>query len=121
MNNLLQRGFEKFCWFVLHKYCKLETNCPQLPDAPFIVCANHSSHIDTPALMLGLNRPFQDFNMLAAKDHFQPNPNKRSFSQYLMNLILVDRVLGLLSTRFCEPRDIVVLLKDFSGGFKPAS
>ncbi len=91
MNNLLQRGFEKFCWFVLHKYCRLETNCPQLPDAPFIVCANHSSHIDTPALMLGLNRPFQEFNMLAAKDHFQPNPNKRSFSQYLMNLILVDR------------------------------
>lgn len=91
MDKLLQRGFEKFCWFVLHKYCKLYTNHPTLPKGPFIVCANHSSHMDTPALMLGLNRPFQDFNMLAAKDHFQPNPNKRSFAQRLMNLILVDR------------------------------
>jgi 1-acyl-sn-glycerol-3-phosphate acyltransferase len=91
MGKLLQRGFEKFCWFVLHKYCKLHTNHPQLPKGSFIVCANHSSHMDTPALMLGLNRPFQDFNMLAAKDHFQPNPNQRSFSQRLMNLILVDR------------------------------
>lgn len=99
MNTLLQRGFEKFCWFVLHNYCQLEITKPLLPEAPFIICSNHSSHLDTPTLMVALRKPFQEFNMLAAKDHFQPNPNKKSFSQRLMNLILVDRQANMVETR----------------------
>jgi 1-acyl-sn-glycerol-3-phosphate acyltransferase len=99
MSTLLQRSFEKFCWFVLHSYCKLQTTKPMLPEGPFIICSNHSSHLDTPTLMIALKKPFKDFNMLAAKDHFQPNPNKKSFTQRLMNLILVDREATLPETK----------------------
>ena len=49
--------------------------------------------------MLALRKSFRDFSMLAAKDHFQSAINKKSLSQKLLNLILVDRNASPLETR----------------------
>ncbi len=99
MDSILQYSFEKFCKLVLRKYCRLRTNQVEIPPGPFIVCSNHASHLDTPALMIALQKPFHDFKMIAAKDHFQPDPTKRTLSQRLFNLILVDRDAAPLETR----------------------
>lgn len=98
-STVLQQFFEKFCHFVLKHYCSIEHNEIQLPDGPYIICANHCSHLDTPVLMLALNKPFDQFNMLAAKDHFARDNNKPSLSERLLNLILVDRSANIHETR----------------------
>jgi len=99
MDSMIQYGFEQFCKFVLRKYCRLHTNQIDIPPGPFIICSNHASHLDTPALMLALQKPFGEFRMLAAKDHFQRDPKKKTFSQHILNLILVDRSANPLETR----------------------
>lgn len=99
--SLKKASFQWFCDFVLKHYCNLITNDIALPSSSksFIVCSNHQSHLDTPVLIHALNKKLSDFKMLAAKDHFQGNKNKRSFSQSLLDLILVDRQASVIETR----------------------
>ncbi len=96
---VLKRAFERFFWLVVNKYCRLQTNNPTLPKGPYIICSNHNSHLDSLALMFALKRSFQDFNMLAAQDHFQSSSNSKAMIPRLLNLIYLDREARPIETR----------------------
>lgn len=61
-------------------------------DGPFIIAANHSSHLDNLALMAAAGGTFNNYVLLAAKDYFY---ERRSWALFLLkklfNLIPFDR------------------------------
>ena len=83
--------FEKFCSFLLKKHCKLSIQGKEnLPSTSFVLCSNHSSHLDSPALMLAAGKPFKNFCMVAATDYFFKKFYRRPLL-LLMNLIPINR------------------------------
>ena len=64
-------SFEKFCALFLTHYCQLRVfgNVPTT-DKPFLICANHRSHLDSVAIMMALGIPFSSCGLLAAEDYF---------------------------------------------------
>src|SRR3990167_10835786 len=93
-------GIKWFCLWVFHCYCRFSVyGRENLIPGSYILCSNHSSHMDSPALMLATRRPFKEFFMLAAKDYFFDPQKKTSLSAKLMNLIAVDRRNPLTALR----------------------
>lgn len=91
---LLRRGFEVFCRSAYRYYCRLEACGRQhLPAAPYILCSNHSSHIDSTALMCASGMRFDRFAMVAADDYFFQNPRMR-LMPLLFKLIAAERQGG---------------------------
>jgi 1-acyl-sn-glycerol-3-phosphate acyltransferase/long-chain acyl-CoA synthetase len=77
--------FMAMCRLVFRIYCPLRVSGREnLPDSPFILCSNHSSHLDCEALMVASGRPFREFAMVAAKHYFFD----RRRLQYVINLLL---------------------------------
>ncbi len=61
-------------------------------DGSFIIAANHSSHLDSLALMAAAGGTFDNYALLAAKDYFYEPPSPTLFLlKKLFNLIPFDR------------------------------
>ncbi len=106
---LSHAAFEGFCRVALSLYCPLSVFGRELlPPPPFLLCANHCSHMDTPALMTAAGGGFRKYAMIAARDYFfsgkAPNPLRY---RRLMFLIPVDRQASRRSLRLmfseCAP------------------
>lgn len=88
------KSFEVFCKTVFKTYCPLRTiGKENLPIPPFLLCSNHSSHIDSAVLMVAADLPFQKTGLIAAKDYFFDQSN-RHFIHHLMNLVPIARGFG---------------------------
>ncbi len=90
--------FERFAKGVLRVYCPLAVQgAERLPPFPFLICANHCSHLDSVVLMCGAGRPFRHFGLLAAKDYFFRNQAVEGGFSLLVNLIPIDRTADTAS------------------------
>lgn len=88
------KSFEVFCKTVFKIYCPLKAEGKEnLPPTPYLLCSNHASHIDSAALMVAADLPFQKTGLIAAKDYFFDD-NQRFFIHYLMNLVPIARGSG---------------------------
>ena len=84
-------GFRIFGTLLFNFWCPLRTHGrDKLPEPPFILCSNHSSHMDSAALMYA-RLGFNQFGMVAAQDYFFENKKRKNSLPLLMNLIPADR------------------------------
>ncbi|MGA8271968.1 MAG: lysophospholipid acyltransferase family protein [Candidatus Sulfotelmatobacter sp.] len=72
-----------------------------LPDGPFLLCSNHSSHADSAALMMASGRSFRSFALLGASDYFFQSRSVRWSVSALMNVIPIERRPGPKSLADC--------------------
>jgi len=92
MNPVLSYLFFIFCRFFFKIYCPLRVQGKDnLPSTSFIMCSNHCSHMDTPALMMATGLSFNMFGMIAAKDYFFKTTQRKSIASLFMNLIPINR------------------------------
>jgi 1-acyl-sn-glycerol-3-phosphate acyltransferase len=93
MNNgprALKRGFESFAHAVFRLYLPLQVS-GALPGEPSLVCSNHTSHLDSVALMVAAGLPFASFRLLAATDYFAPQSRTGRITRSVLNIIGIDR------------------------------
>jgi 1-acyl-sn-glycerol-3-phosphate acyltransferase len=76
-----------FLWYTPLKVYGREN----IPNTSFIYSCNHNSHMDVALLAASVNKSFNYFGMLAAKDYWFDNRFKRFFMRIIMNLIPIDR------------------------------
>jgi 1-acyl-sn-glycerol-3-phosphate acyltransferase len=85
--------FECLARFLCWAWCPVHVvGRNNLPSVPFLICANHASHLDSIALMIASGQPFGRFAIMAAEDYFFGNKLRRFGFKYLLNLIPVDRL-----------------------------
>ena len=95
-------AFEGFCQVFFTFYCPLRVEGREhLPDGPFLLCSNHSSHADSAALMTATGRRFHGFAMLGASDYFIDSRKLRWLVGPGMNLIPIARQPGPKSLTSC--------------------
>jgi 1-acyl-sn-glycerol-3-phosphate acyltransferase len=84
--------FQAFCRMFFVCYCRLTVSGQRhLPPSPFIICSNHTSHIDSAVLMTASGLPFSTFAMLGASDYFFDSWKARFLVSRFMNVIPIDR------------------------------
>ncbi len=84
--------FELFGTALFNLWCPLTVHGRErLPSPPYMICSNHSSHMDSAALMYASGLDFNQFGMVAAKDYFFENKKRKNSLPLLMNLIPADR------------------------------
>jgi 1-acyl-sn-glycerol-3-phosphate acyltransferase len=84
--------FQAFCRAFFTCYCRLTIAGQRyLPASPFIICSNHTSHIDSAVLMTASGLPFSAFAMLGASDYFFESRRTRFVVSRFMNVIPIDR------------------------------
>jgi 1-acyl-sn-glycerol-3-phosphate acyltransferase len=84
--------FQAFCRVFFLGYCRLTVaGRDHLPGSPFIICSNHTSHIDSAVLMTASGRPFSEFALLGARDYFFDSWRVRFVVSRFMNVIPIDR------------------------------
>jgi len=94
--------FESFCRMFFACYCPLTVEGRHhLPDGPFLLCSNHSSHADSAALMSASGRSFRSFALLGASDYFFHSRIVRWSVTPLMHVIPIDRRPGPKSLTDC--------------------
>lgn len=94
--------FQGFCRTFFTVYCPLTVEgLHHLPDGPFLLCSNHSSHADSAVLMTASGRSFRSFALLGASDYFFQSRNKRWMVAPLMNVIPIERRPGARSLNSC--------------------
>jgi len=94
--------FEAFCRTFFEVYSPLTVEGRHhLPDEPFLLCSNHSSHADSAALMTASGRRFRDFALLGASDYFFRSSSVRWRVAPLMNVIPIERRPGPDSLEIC--------------------
>jgi 1-acyl-sn-glycerol-3-phosphate acyltransferase len=94
--------FEAFCRTFFTFYCPLTVEGKHyLPDEPFLLCSNHTSHADSAALMTASGRSFRSFAMLGATDYFVHCRRVHWSVSALMNIIPIDRRPGPKSLGTC--------------------
>jgi 1-acyl-sn-glycerol-3-phosphate acyltransferase len=92
LSRVIKKIFEIYCKLLFRFYCPLKVyGRENIPSSSFIFCSNHNSHMDSGILMLASGKPFIKFAMMAAKDYFFDNKNRKYFLSLLMNLIPIDR------------------------------
>jgi len=90
---ITQMIFEGFARVLCRVWCPIHVvGRNNLPNAPFLICANHSSHLDSVALMIASGQPFGRFATIAAEDYFFGNKLRRFGFKYLVNLVSIDRL-----------------------------
>ena len=89
---ILKIIFFYYCKFVFYFYTPLKVyNKKNIPDESFILCSNHNSHMDVAILSASVNKSFNHFGMLAAKDYWFDNKYRKFFINLILNLIPIDR------------------------------
>jgi len=84
--------FQAFCRMFFLRYCPLKVaGREHLPVSPFILCSNHTSHIDSAVLMTASGLPFSTFAMLGARDYFFDSWRVRLIVSRFMNVVPIDR------------------------------
>jgi 1-acyl-sn-glycerol-3-phosphate acyltransferase len=84
--------FQAFCRVFFRCYCRLTVvGRDHLPASPFILCSNHTSHIDSAVLMTASGLPFSAFAMIGASDYFFHPWRTRFLVSRFMNVIPIDR------------------------------
>jgi 1-acyl-sn-glycerol-3-phosphate acyltransferase len=84
--------FQGFCRGFFLCYCRLTVEGGEhLPPSPFIICSNHTSHIDSAVLMTASGLPFSTFALLGASDYFFDSRRVRFVVSRFMNVIPIDR------------------------------
>ena len=84
--------FQAFCRVFFTYYCRLTVvGQDHLPASPFIICSNHTSHIDSAVLMTASGLPFSAFALLGASDYFFDSWRARFLVSRFMNVIPIDR------------------------------
>ena len=84
--------FQTFCRMFFVSYCRLTVEGHEhLPASPFILCSNHTSHIDSAVLMTASGLPFSTFAMLGASDYFFDSRSVKFVVSRFMNVIPIDR------------------------------
>jgi 1-acyl-sn-glycerol-3-phosphate acyltransferase/long-chain acyl-CoA synthetase len=84
--------------------------CEPLPSEPFLLCSNHTSHLDGAALMVASGLPFNAFRLLAAADYFDPRSSAGRLTRVVLNIISIDRASGQsarLRRTLAECRELV--------------
>lgn len=96
------RSFERFCktFFTFYSPLTIE-GCDNLPQEPFLLCSNHSSHADSAALMTASGRSFDSFALLGASDYFFYSRSIRWMVSPWMNVIPIDRKPGPKALAAC--------------------
>jgi|SRR5579862_2317703 1-acyl-sn-glycerol-3-phosphate acyltransferase len=94
--------FERFCWAFFKWYCPLTVvEGHHLPDGPFLLCSNHTSHADSAVLMTASGRRFRSFALIGASDYFFRSRRLRWAVSPLMNVIPINREPGAKSLSAC--------------------
>jgi 1-acyl-sn-glycerol-3-phosphate acyltransferase len=84
--------FEAFCRMFFSFYCPMRVEGRHhLPEGPFLLCSNHSSHADSAALMAASGRSFRSFALIGASDYFFQSRRVRWAVSPWMNVIPMDR------------------------------
>jgi 1-acyl-sn-glycerol-3-phosphate acyltransferase len=84
--------FQNFCKVFFLCYCRLTVaGQHHLPASPFIICSNHTSHIDSAVLMTASGLPFSSFALLGASDYFFDSWRTRFLVSRFMNVIPIER------------------------------
>jgi 1-acyl-sn-glycerol-3-phosphate acyltransferase len=113
-HSALAKPFELFCKAVLKIYCPLSIRGQEnLPEAPFLICSNHASHMDSAMLMMATGYPFKKIGLIAAKDYFF-DQGHRYFLHFMMNLVPIARGSGSQALK-----DSIVVCRSFldHGGY----
>jgi len=94
--------FEGFCRVFFTGYCPLRVEGRHhLPKEPFLLCSNHTSHVDSAALMTASGRSFRSLALLGASDYFFQSRRLRWSVSPLMNVIPIERRPGPKSLVAC--------------------
>jgi 1-acyl-sn-glycerol-3-phosphate acyltransferase len=94
--------FEAFCRAFFTLYCPLRVEGQHhLPDGPFLLCSNHTSHADSAVLMTASGRSFRGFALIGASDYFFQSRRMRWLVSRWMNVIPIDRRPGPKSLAAC--------------------
>jgi 1-acyl-sn-glycerol-3-phosphate acyltransferase len=95
-------AFESFCrmFFAFYSPLRVEGH-HHLPEGPFLLCSNHSSHADSAALMTASGRSFRSFALLGASDYFFRPRSVRWLVSPWMNVIPIERKPGSKSLSAC--------------------
>jgi 1-acyl-sn-glycerol-3-phosphate acyltransferase len=84
--------FQAFCKIFFRRYCCLTVvGQRHLPVPPFIICSNHTSHVDSAVLMTASGLPFSTFALLGANDYFFKSWRTKFLVSRFMNVIPIDR------------------------------
>ncbi|NEQ66002.1 MAG: 1-acyl-sn-glycerol-3-phosphate acyltransferase [Symploca sp. SIO1B1] len=90
---LLQKSVQEVIWLsstAVYKYW-LQMECQGLEHLPqdrgYIIAANHSSHLDGPAVITAQGQHISQVYSLAAKDYFFNNPTKAWLCENFLNMI----------------------------------
>ena len=95
MTPTLKSGFECVARALFRVYVPLDVVAGEpLPSQPFLMCSNHTSHLDGPALMVAAARPFESFRLLAAADYFAPQSRAGRLTRAMLNIVSIDRSSG---------------------------
>jgi 1-acyl-sn-glycerol-3-phosphate acyltransferase len=94
--------FEGFCRMFFTHYSSLSVEGRQhLPEGPFLLCSNHTSHADSAALMTASGRSFRSFALIGASDYFFHSRRVRWLVSPWMNVIPIERQPGPNSLMAC--------------------
>lgn len=92
---MLKYGFECFARALFRGYLPLNVAAGEgLPSQPFLLCSNHTSHLDSVALMVASGLPFASFRLLAAADYFDPLSSVGRLTRRVLNIVAIDRTGG---------------------------
>ncbi len=90
----LADSLESLSKTVFKVYCRLTVHgAEKLPEAPYLICSNHASHIDSIMLMAATGLPFRKIGLIAAKDYFF-DQSHRFYLHYMLNLVPIARGTG---------------------------
>jgi 1-acyl-sn-glycerol-3-phosphate acyltransferase len=94
--------FQGFCRTFFSVYSPLTVEGRHhLPEGPFLLCSNHTSHADSAVLMTATGRSFRSFALIGASDYFFHSRSVRWRVAPLMNVIPINRQPGAHSLSAC--------------------
>lgn len=93
IRTLLRRGFEFLTGLIMSTYLRVRCDgLENLPEkGPFILAANHCSHLDLPSIRKSLGSLADNLHAMAARDYFFNNPVKSWFFKTFLNALPLDR------------------------------
>ena len=109
---LLLRGIRRFCRSYLSVQCRGKENLPR--SGPFVIASNHSSHLDSLAILASAPELYDKLRILGARDYFFNYRLKGWFFRNYLNVLPFDRqqnfLEGLRVARACIENDYCLLI-----------